>query len=130
MTEPALTIADFESLAFDPDGFDHETHVYIARELILEYGQDEAGLRFARALKALTAKLEIPGKYHETITRFYVLAIAERCRLSPGADWKNFKARNRDLFDGSLLRRSYSRHRLASNDARCFFVLPDKSRAA
>lgn len=130
MSRPPLTISCFEALAFDPDQFDHETHVYIARELVLDAGQEEAAIRFARTLKALTANLGAPGKYHATITRFYVLSIAERCRHSPGADWDSFKALNPDLFDGSLLRRSYSKDRLASDEARRFFVLPDKGLAA
>lgn len=130
MTDPGLSLSSFESLEFDPDSFDHEMHVYIARELILDAGQEEAASRFARTLKALTERLGVPGKYHETITRFYVLAIAERCRLSPRADWQTFKTRNPDLLDGSLLRESYNPDRLASDEARRFFVLPDRGRAA
>ena len=130
MTEPGLSISRFESLEFDPDSFDHEAHVYVARELILDAGQEEAAFRFSRTLRALTEGLGVAGKYHETITRFYVFVIAERCRLTPGADWETFKARNPDLLDGSLLRERYSPDRLASDEARRFFVLPDRGRAA
>ncbi len=78
-------IEAFESLAFDPDSFDHEAHVFVARELIARYGQDEAFVRFSRTLRALTRQLGVAGKYHETITRFYVVAIAERVRRAPSA---------------------------------------------
>jgi hypothetical protein len=127
---PKITVARFEALDFDPDRFDHESHVYIARELILEFGQEVAAERFARTLKTLTDKLGVPGKYHETITRFYVHAIAERSRLAAGADWESFRTGHPELFDGSLLRSSYSAERLASDEARRFFVLPDKSKVA
>ena len=130
MRVPDISVLRFEALDFDPDSFDHEMHVYIARALILEFGQEEAAERFAQTLKTLTDKLGMPGKYHETITRFYVHAIAERSRLSSGADWESFRTGHPELFDGSLLRSSYSAERLASDEARRFFVLPDRSQVA
>ena len=123
-------IEAFEALDFDPDSFDHEAHVFVARELIARYGQDEAGARFSRTLAALTERLGVPGKYHETITWFYVIAIAERLRRAPAADWSAFRTANPDILDGTLLRASYTPERLASAEARRHFLLPDRQQAA
>ncbi len=123
-------IEAFEALDFDPDSFDHEAHVFVARELIARYGQEAACARFSRTLRALTERLGVPGKYHETITRFYVIAIAERLRRAPALDWQAFKTANPDILDGSLLRASYTPECLASTEARQHFMLPDRERAA
>ena len=130
MTRPGPGVAAFEALDFDPDSFDHEAHVFVARELVTRYGQEEAGIRFSRTLKGLTDRLGIPDKFHETITRFYIIAIAERLRRSPDAGWQAFKAGNPDLFDGTLLTSSYSPERLGSAEAHRYFLLPDLARAA
>jgi hypothetical protein len=130
MTGTGPDIDAFEALDFDPATFDHEAHVCVARELIVRYGEDEAFARYSRTLAALTQRLGVPEKYHETITRFYILAIAERLRRLPGADWQAFKAANADLLDGTLLMASYSPERLASPEARRHFLLPDRERAA
>ena len=130
MTATVPGIDAFEALDFDPGAFDHEAHVHVARELISRYGQEEAGVRYRRALLALTRRLGVPEKYHETITRFYILAIAERLRRAPAADWQTFKKANADILDGTLLRASYSPERLASVEARRHFLLPDHQRSA
>lgn len=130
MNGEAPGIEAFEALDFDPDAFDHAAHVFVARELIARFGEDEAAVRYSRTLAALTQRLGVPEKYHETITRFYILAIAERLRLAPSADWQAFKSANTDIMDGSLLRASYSPERLASPDARRHFLPPDRRRVA
>ena len=123
-----VTVAAMEGGTIDADRFDHEAHVYAAWLFVNEYGPGDAADRFARALKRLTTKLGDPGKYHDTITRFYVALIAERQHRRPGADWPSFKAANGDLFgrSGNVLSRYYSRERLASDEARRAFLLPDR----
>lgn len=130
MSGPGPGIEAFEALDFDPDAFDHEAHVCVARRLIARFGQEDACVRYSRTLAALTRRLGVPEKYHETITRFYIVAIAERLRQSPEADWEAFKAANPDILDGTLLRASYSPERLASLEARRHFLLPDRRQAA
>lgn len=130
MTGRGPGIEAFLALDFDPGTFDHEAHVFVARRLIARFGQDEAFVHYSRTLAALTRRLGAAEKYHETITRFYVVAIAERLRREPSADWQAFKAANPDILDGTLLRASYSPARLASAEARRHFLLPDRRRAA
>ena len=92
----------------------------------------------ARALKACCprsfphtkpAQLGIPGKYHETITWFFMFLIDERRRNSTSNDWYQFRRCNSDLFargEQSILNRYYQRETLDLESARRSFVLPDR----
>ena len=73
----------------------------------------EAVQHFAAALKRLTSQLGIPGKYHETITWFFMFLIEERrkefIRLATGI---HSGANNDDLFargEDGILNRYYKR---------------------
>ena len=125
---PKVSIQALDRAEIDPDQFDHEAHVYAAWLYLCAYPADVAADRFVAALKRLTGKLGVPGKYHDTITRFYLALIAERRLLEPGRDWPSFKAANSDLFagPGNALARRYSPERLASAEARRAFMLPDR----
>ena len=130
-SRPALTIDDLEQCRIDADSFDHEAHVYLAWLYLDRYAVAEAIERFTAALKRLTVKLGVPGKYHDTITWFFMLIIAERRNgdSSPsGLDWPGFKRNNDDLFrrDNNILHRYYNSETLATDKARQRFVLPDK----
>jgi hypothetical protein len=123
-----VTVAALESGNIDAEAFDHEAHVYAAWLFLDAYPAEVASERFAAALKRLTEKLGVPGKYHDTVTRFYMALIAERRAASNDLDWSGFRESNRDLFGRSdnVLSRYYSRERLASDEARRAFVLPDR----
>jgi hypothetical protein len=88
----------------------------------------DAVARFSAALRRLTIKLGIESKYHETITWFFMILIAERRARGPSDTWQRFRDRNPDLFatKPSIIRRYYSAERLASAEARSRFVLPDR----
>jgi hypothetical protein len=64
-------IESFEIGAFDVDRFTHEAHVYVAWSYLQKTSLTDAIVRFSGALKRMTAKLGIPGKYHET-SYFYI----------------------------------------------------------
>lgn len=121
-----LTIEAFEAARIEPGKFDHEAHVYVAWLYIGRYPGVESMVRFAAALRRLTDELGIPGKYHETITWLFLLLIRERYR--DGESWPVFRRRNRDLVDDAskTLARYYTPERLASDEARQRFLLPDR----
>lgn len=123
-----IDVAAFEAGSFDPSTFDHAAHVRVAWCYLQQCELGEAIRRFTRAVRALTVRLGVPGKYHETITWFFIIAIAERCAQQPYADWDAFRRRNPDLFSGAVIRRYYSEERLQSTLARRQFLLPDLSR--
>ena len=125
---PGITIEAFETGQIDVECFDHEAHVYLAWLYLERMPVMGALQRYSRGLRRLTRQLGIPGKYHETITCFYLFMIAER-RDGSAADWAHFKRRNDDLFargEKSVLYKFYSREALASERARNTFVLPDR----
>ena len=120
-------MAAFESATLEPGGFDHEAHILVAWRYLQDLPLLDAIARFTGAIKRLTEKLGVPGKYHETITWFYLIKIAERLGADAAEDWPAFKAANPDLFtwNPSLIDRYYSKRLLGSDTARRSFVLPD-----
>ncbi len=123
-----ITIEAFETGRINADSFNHEAHVYLAWLYLEKLPVLDALQRYSDGLIRLTRQLGIPGKYHETITCFYLFVIAERRDASPG-DWADFRRQNDDLLargDASVLYRFYSREALASERARKTFVLPDR----
>jgi len=126
--ESALTIQQFESGQVDPDLFDHEAHVYMGWLYVREFELADAILRFDAALKRLTTRLGVPGKYHATITWLFLLLISER--LDNDESWQSFRSRNKELIRNSktTLTRYYSDALLFSDRARERFVLPDIGR--
>jgi len=125
---PEFTIAALEDGTLDVDAFDHEAHVYIAWLYLEQFPLLDAIARFTSALQRLTARLGIPGKYHETVSLFFMLLIADRRTSTKGKDWLSFHRNNGDLFcrEHSIIDRYYSSDLLASDRARQSFVLPDR----
>jgi hypothetical protein len=122
-----IDIPGFEAGHVDPAEFDHAAHVYVAWLYLKQASLAEAITRFTAGLRQLTARAGAEAKYHETITWFFLIAIAERCAAAPGADWNTFRRHNADLLrDASLLRRFYSSERLQSKLAKRQFLLPDR----
>lgn len=125
--KPALTVDAFENGAIDPGAFDHEAHVYVAWLYLERFPLLEAIAKFDAALRRLTVTLGIPGKYHATITWFFMMLIAERRNAVRDSDWFRFRRDNDDLIgDGEILQCYYDGETLASDRARESFVLPDK----
>jgi len=121
------SLDEFEQGTFDPEEFSHGAHVYVAWCYLGRYSLGESLQRFSSALRRFTASIGQFAKYHETITWFFILLVAER-RIGPAAnDWHRFVGDNPDLLQGAgpLLRRHYSEARLESPRARQQFLLPD-----
>ena len=124
---PGPSIEQFEALEVLPEAFDHEAHVYVAWSYVKQFDLLASIDRYRSVLRRLTAKLGVPDKYHETITWFYLLAVAERASGAAAESWNEFKERNPDLFrrNPALISHYYSEVRLMSDKARRSFVLPD-----
>lgn len=125
---PLADLEEFESATLDPEAFDHRAHVFVAWSLLEQAELPEATQRFTDALKRLTRRHGIEGKYHETISCFYMALIAERKAFQDQMDWNSFCSANPDLLinSGELLSRYYSTERLQSSLARRQFLLPDR----
>lgn len=123
----AEIVEAFENATLEPGEFGHEAHVLVAWHYLKELSLLDAIVRFTQLIKRLTRKLGVSSKYHETITWFYLIKVAERIKAAPQADWPAFKAANPDLFawNPSLVDRYYSKALLESDMARRMFLLPD-----
>ena len=129
MKAPGPTLKDFEALDVDPSAFGHEAHIYVAWSYLQQMDLLASIDRYRSVLRLLTQKLGVPGKYHETVTWFYMIGVSERATGDAATDWKAFKMSNPDLFarEPSIIQRFYSEGRLMSDKARQTFVLPDLS---
>lgn len=124
---PGPTIEAFENLDIDPAQFDHTAHLYVAWSYLQTNELLTSIARYRKTLRRLTEKIGVPEKYHETITWFFLIAVAERTGRTTQGDWDAFAKNNSDLFTRhpSLVRRFYSAEQLNSDLARKMFVLPD-----
>jgi hypothetical protein len=118
---------DFESFRIAPAAFDHRGHIRLAYTY-LAASRAESALDSMRA--ALLGFLRHHGvdvtKYHETITRAWILAVRhfmERTPPSRSAD--EFIARNPIMLDSKIMLTHYSADLLFSPEARARFVEPD-----
>jgi hypothetical protein len=119
--------AEFKAATVNPEEFDHEGHVLVAWRYLQDDDLLPAIEKYSDALKTLTRKLGDEWKYHETITWFYMIAVAERLAATGKGDWPGFKFDNKDLFarKPGLIQQFYSDAHLMSEIARQVFVLPD-----
>ncbi len=125
VAQPDFTIENFEAGDIDATRFDHGSHIYVAWLYMRRFGTIDAIAKFDAALRRLTLRLGIPGKYHATMTWFFLLLVAERFDERDG--WQSFRSNNADLLQDSkkILGRYYSEDLLFSDIARERFVLPD-----
>ena len=125
---PEISLAALENGSIDAGTFDHAAHVHAAWLYLAQYSLPDAIAAFSAALRRLTVKLGVPDKYHETVTWFFMLLIAERRAAGAGGDWPEFCRDNPDLLcrRDNILKRYYSSELLASDRARHAFVLPDR----
>ena len=118
---------DFEAGRVTPDQFDHRAHVRLAYVYLTEGGVETAAEAMRNALLAFLERHAIdPAKYHETLTRSWILAVRhfmERSPAAPSAD--GFIAANPALLDTKIMLTHYSASLLFSSEARAQFVEPD-----
>lgn len=117
----------FEALQIAPDAFSHAAHVRLAYVYLCEGTVDAAAERMKGALLAFLEHLGAPpGKFHETMTRAWILAVAHFMDESAPCDSASaFMAANPRLLDSKIMLKHYSAEVLFSPEARAGFVAPD-----
>lgn len=133
----ALSAADkefrtrFESHQFPAAEFDHRAHLRLAYIYLLD-ASSVADTEAAHALmrKALLGFLAHNGvdasKYHETITRSWILAVRHFMEKTAAADSADsFIDQNPVMLDPRIMLTHYSATTLFSDEARARFVPPD-----
>jgi hypothetical protein len=90
-------------------------------------GVDPALQMMRDALVRYLGHLKVdPGKYHETITRAWIMAVRHFMELSPDAESADsFIDQNPQLLDAKIMLTHYSAEVLFSDEARAAFVEPN-----
>lgn len=119
--------ADFEAGRIAPGAFDHHAHLRLAYAYLVEHDA-EAALELVRASlhRFITVNGIDPGKYHETLTRAWLMAVRhfmDRGTASSSAD--EFLSAHPQLLDAAIMQSHYSKARLFSAEARQHYVPPD-----
>ena len=119
--------AAFEAGAYAPADFSHRAHVRLAYVYLAGSDVDTALECYRRALQGFLAHHGISAaKYHETLTRAWILAVHHFMHRSPGApSADDFIERNPLLLDSKIMLTHYSAGLLFSDAARAGFVEPD-----
>ena len=116
----------FEAYTVTPPQFNHEAHVRLAYVYLAEYDVESAVQRMREALLNFLEHNGIPrSKFHETITRAWVLAVRHFMNRSASTSSADFIAKNQEVLDSKIMLTHYSASVLFSSDARASFVEPD-----
>lgn len=116
----------FEAFAIAPADFGHVAHVRLAYVYLAEVDVESAVQRMRQALLAFLEHNNIPrSKFHETLTRSWILAVRHFMNQSSSASAAEFIAENPDLLDSRIMLTHYSASVLFSAEARETYVEPD-----
>lgn len=117
----------FEACEVLPAEFDHAAHVRLAYTNLCDRSIDDATERMKASLLAFLTHLGIGHeKYHETITRAWIMAVHYfMTRSEPQSSAASFTAANPELLDSRIMLTHYSAEVLFSPGARATFVEPD-----
>ncbi len=117
----------FEAGAFAPADFSHRQHVRLAYVYLVACDLNLALDRMRAALVCFLSHHGIPAtKYHETLTRAWILAVHHFMHRTPEASSADdFIDRNPMLLDSKIMLTHYSAGLLFSDAARAEFVEPD-----
>lgn len=117
----------FEAGSFPMAEFSHRAHVRLAYVYLCENEPEAAHSKIRRALKQYLAHHGIDGgKYHETLTRAWVLAVRHFMERSAGAaSAEQFIENCPLLLEKEIMLTHYTKAELFSEKARGGFIEPD-----
>jgi hypothetical protein len=119
----------FEACELAPASFDHRAHVRLAYAYLVAQDTEKATAAMKRALTDFLQHNGVePSKYHETMTRAWILAVRHFMQKSgAAASADEFIDANSQLLDTKIMLTHYSADLLFSDTARKEFVEPDIS---
>ena len=119
--------ADFEECRLAPEVFGHRAHLRLAYVYLAENDADAAFGLMRDALRRFLRHHGIdPTKYHETLTRAWLLAVRHFMeRTASASSAAAFIDANPTLLDAKIMMTHYSAELLFSPEARGQFVEPD-----
>jgi hypothetical protein len=109
-----------------PEDFNHEAHLRLAYVYLVENSLAGAQEKFRGALIAFLAANNIPAtKFHETLTRAWVLAVRHFMNRHSCSSFSEFASQSKPLLDSRVMLTHYTKELLFSPSARASFVEPD-----
>ena len=119
----------FESCEFPAADFNHREHLRLAYIYLVENDNDTdtASQLMREAIHGFLKHLGVGlGKYHETITRAWVLAVRHFMEATPESESAaSFIEQNPVMLDTKIMMTHYSAELLFSDEARAEFVQPN-----
>ena len=116
----------FDACTIAPSEFNHQAHVRLAYIYLTEGDANSAVQKMRDALLTFLEHNNVPrSKFHETLTRAWVLAVQHFMNRSTSTSAADFIAKNPELLDSKIMLTHYSASVLFSADARASFVEPD-----
>ena len=120
---------EFEACKFPPAEFSHRAHVRLAYVYLTEHDTDAAHQLMQNALLNFLRYHGIDvSKYHETMTRAWIMAVRHFMEISPDSEsFETFIDNNPMMLDSKIMMTHYSAELLFSDEARARFVEPNLS---
>jgi hypothetical protein len=120
-------VHQFETGQLAPSDFNHRAHVALAYCYLCEGNVDDAYTRFKQAIHNFLAHHRIDAsKYHETLTRAWLLAVRHFMMMSEQTNSADvFIEMNTRLLEHGIMLTHYSEDILFSDAARMSFVTPN-----
>lgn len=104
--------------------FPHRAHIRMAWLYLQADGFTQGSTKIRATLLQLLEKHGAVGKYHETITQFWIYLVAHAFSLTPEIeDFEAFMSTHAHLLDSRLLKAHYSPERLSQSRER--WATPD-----
>jgi hypothetical protein len=120
---------DLLAQALPGDGhFGHRAHVKLTWLAVQRFGAEHARTLIESGLRRTARYAGAPQKYHATMSRAWVEAVAFHVGEMPGATFEQLVLANPGLLDKRLLLRFYRSPTLASPAAKTGWVPPDLHR--
>jgi hypothetical protein len=117
----------FEHVAFAPSRFHHRDHLRLAWAYVKRVGATKAETRVCTGIRHLARAAGAEARYHETLTRGWVRAVAHfEAHSSPIWNFDQFVDNYPLLLRRDLLLAHYHAETLASSKARARWTVPDK----
>lgn len=120
----------FEDTTLAFEDWTHEAHVRMAWNYLKATGREEAEIKIKTGIKRYNLKnqSQVQVGYHETITSFFIDAIAAALQVAGAEEltFEEFSSRNPQLFRRDYLMDFYTKDVLFGSQAKREYVRPDK----
>lgn len=119
--------AQVESFEFQPAAFNHRAHLRLAYVYLTEHPTEQAYEFMRDTLRGFLTHHGVDlSKYHETMTRAWILAVRHFMEATSSAQSADdFIEQHPEMLDSKIMMTHYSAEVLFSDEARATFVEPN-----